>query len=634
MEKDFTQENIRNVAIIAHVDHGKTTLVDALMKQTHLFRDNQEEMTQERILDSGDLEREKGITINAKNIAIVYRDTKINIIDTPGHADFGGEVERTLNMADSCLLLVDAQEGVMPQTKFVLKKALHQGLKVIVVINKIDKKLADCKKTLSKIQDLFLELANNTDQLDFPVFYGISREGKIFKEIPTGDLTQPNSTQGDISPILDEIVDNMPAPKGTLDGPFQMQITSLEYDNHLGRYLIGRINRGKVSIDDPVVILKADKDGRLERSQGRVRELFTKNGISWEETKQAFVGDIVAVAGIESLSIGATICSLDKEEILPEIEITPPSVRVKFEANTSPFAGTEGEFVTAKQLAQRLEQEKNLNVGLKIESETENIHYVSGRGELQLAILIEQLKREGYEFQLSKPEVILQKINGVISEPLEELVIVAEESYLSEISQEMSNRKGSLINIETYNGYSTFTYEILTRNIIGLHRMLMNSTKGTALINSYIKEYIPYKKQEEFFRKGVIISMESGTALAYALTSIQERGKMFIKGSTEVYEGMIIGINNHEDDLVVNPCKSRHKSNVRMSHAEVTEINLKATIPLTIEFALSFINDDELIEVTPKNIRLRKKLLTQTERVWSNRKNLTAFAKQQMGQSS
>lgn len=633
MEKEIIQNNIRNVAIIAHVDHGKTTLVDAFMKQTHLFRENQEEMEQERILDTGDLEREKGITISAKNISISYRDTKINIIDTPGHADFGGEVERTLNMADSCLLLVDAQEGVMPQTKFVLKRALSLGLKVVVVINKIDKKLADCKKTLNKIQDLFLELATNTSQLDFPVYYGISREGKIFKQIPDGDLTITGNTKGNIFPVLDEIVDSMPAPKGDINGPFQMQITSLEYDSHLGRYLIGKIKRGSIKTDDPIVVLKRAKNDEIGRTQGRVKGLFTRDGLQWKAIKKASVGDIVAIAGVESLSIGATVCSLDKEEILPEIDITPPTVRVKFQANTSPFAGKEGEYVTAKQLAQRLDQEKNLNVGLKIESETENTYYVSGRGELQLAILVEQLKREGYEFQLSKPEVILQEIDGVISEPLEELIIVADDEYLSIITQEVSERKGSLINIESSHGQSTFTYEILTRNLIGLHRVLMNATKGTALINSYIKKYIPFTKQEDLFRKGVIISMASGTALDYALTSIQERGKLFIKGSAEVYEGMIIGINNHEDDLEVNPCKARKKTNVRMSHAEVTEINLKSTIPLTIEFALSFINDDELIEITPKSIRLRKKLLSQTERVWANRKNLTAYAKQQLAEN-
>ena len=373
------QKNIRNVAIIAHVDHGKTTLVDAFMKQTHLFRENEEEMAQDRILDTGELEREKGITINAKNISITYRDHKINIIDTPGHADFGGEVERTLNMADSCLLLVDAQEGVMPQTKFVLKKALARGLKPVLIINKVDKKLADCKKTLDNVQELFLNLATDTDQLDFNVFYGISREGKIFTELPEGDLTIPNSTTGNILPILDEIVDNLPAPKGEVEGSFQMQITSLEYNEHLGRYLIGRVNRGSVKIDTPITVLKRDGD-EVKKTQGRVREIFTKEGLMWKKISEGRTGDIIAIAGVDSTDIGATICALGNEDILPEIEITPPSVRIKFEANTSPFSGKEGTFVTAKQLAQRLDQERNLNISLKITNDTENTYYVSGRG--------------------------------------------------------------------------------------------------------------------------------------------------------------------------------------------------------------------------------------------------------------
>ena len=624
------QQNIRNVAIIAHVDHGKTTLVDAFMKQTHLFRENQEEMEQTRILDTGELEREKGITINAKTISILYKDHKINIIDTPGHADFGGEVERTLNMADSCLLLVDAQEGVMPQTKFVLKKALARGLKPVLIINKIDKKLADCDRTLDNVQELFLNLATDTDQLDFNVFYAISREGKVFTEIPEGDLTIPNTTTGDISPILDEIIENLPAPKGEEEGAFQMQITSLEYDEHLGRYLIGRVNRGSVKADDPIVVLKKNGE-EVTKIQGRAKEIFTKEGLMWKKISQGQTGDIIAIAGIDSTDIGATICALGTDDILPEIDITPPSVRIKFEANTSPFSGKEGQFVTAKQLAQRLDQERNLNISLKITNNTENTYYVSGRGELQLSLLIEQLRREGYEFQVSKPEVILQERDGVTYEPLEELMITAPEEYLSDVTQEVSERKGDMVNIETINGQTTFTYKILTRNIIGLHRVLMNSTKGSALVNSYIVEYVPYTKQDELFRKGVIISSETGTSLGYALTTIQERGKLFVGPSEKVYEGMILGINNHEQDLEVNPCKARKKTNVRMSHAEVTEINLKSTAVLTIEFALSFLNDDELMEVTPLNIRLRKKHLTATERTWANRKNLPAFAKQQLG---
>ncbi len=628
VEKIFNQNNLRNIAIIAHVDHGKTTLVDAFMKQTHLFRENQEEMQQTQILDKGELEKEKGITINAKNISVHYKDVKINIIDTPGHSDFGGEVERTLNMADSCLLLVDAKEGTMPQTKFVLKKALELGLKPVVIINKIDKKLANIKKTITKVNDLFLSLATNTDQLDFPIFYGISREGKIFTEVPNTDLTIPNSTTGDLTPILDEIVNNLPAPKGDINKPFQMQITSIEYNEHLGRYLIGKIANGSIKIGDPIALI-SDKEG-FEKKQGRVNELFTKEGLEWESIDTASVGEIIAITGIDSTDIGATLCHISHQEALPDIKITPPTVRVKFSANTSPFVGKEGTFVTAKQLQQRLDQEKKLNISLKIESRGANAHYVSGRGELQLAILIEQLRREGYEFELSKPEVILQEINGEQCEPLEELLIDAPEEYLSVISQEVSERKGKLVNMENEDGQSRFTFHILTRNLIGLHRVLMTATKGTAIVTSSIVDYIPFSKSYELFRKGVIISSETGTAMAYALMSVQERGKLFISGATSVYEGMIIGVNNHENDIEVNPCKERHKTNVRMSHAEVTEIALKSPITLSIEYALSFINNDELIEVTPKNIRLRKKLLKSTERVWAKRENLTVYAKQQL----
>lgn len=625
---EIKENNLRNIAIIAHVDHGKTTLVDAFMKQTHLFRDNEEEMQQTQILDKGELEREKGITINAKNISITYKGVKINIIDTPGHSDFGGEVERTLNMADSCLLLVDAKEGTMPQTKFVLKKALELGLRPVVIINKIDKKLANINKTISKINDLFLSLATKEEQLEFPIYYAISREGKVFKEIPNGDLTIPNTTSGDLTPILDEIITNLPAPKGDINKPFQMQVTIVEYNEHLGRYLIGKIANGKVKIGDPVVLV-SNKDG-FQKKQGRVNELFTKVGLDWTPIKEAGVGEIVAITGIDSTDIGATLCSMDNPEPLPDIQITPPTVRVRFSANTSPFVGKEGKFVTAKQLQQRLEQEKKLNISLKIENKGANAHYVSGRGELQLAILVEQLRREGYEFELGKPEVILQSIDGVECEPLEELIIDAPEEYLSAITQEVSERKGKMINMENEDGQNKFTYHILTRNLIGLHRNLMTATKGTAIVNSATIEYVPYEKSNELFRKGVIISSETGVALAYALMFVQDRGRLFIGSSIDVYEGMIIGINNTEDDLEVNPCKERHKTNVRMSHAQVTEISLKTPIQLTIEYALSFINDDELIEVTPKHIRLRKKLLKSTERVWSKRKNLTFYAKQQL----
>ena len=616
------KENIRNVAIIAHVDHGKTTLVDAFMKQTHLFRENEEEMTQTQILDSGDLEREKGITIKAKNISVRYKDYKINIIDTPGHSDFGGEVERTLNMADSCLLLVDAQEGVMPQTRFVLKKALEMNLKPIVLINKIDKKLANVDRTLNKIQDLFLTLATDTSQLDFPVFYAIAREGKVWKELPKGDLS---NIQGNILPLLEEIIEYCKAPNGDETQPFQMQITSLEYDPHLGRYLIGKINRGTIKTNNPVVLI--DKKDKI---QGRVRELFVKEGLEWVSVESASVGEIIAVAGIDSTAIGATLCDLSTPQPLEEIHITPPAVRIRIETNNSPLAGKEGKFVTPKQLEQRLEQEKDLNIGLVIEKISGSSYSVAGRGELQLAILAEQLRREEYEFQMSMPEVVLIERDGKKYEPIEELIIDSPAEYLSTITEEVSKRNGEMINIESENNQTRFTYKILTRNLIGLHRVLMNATKGSAVINSFVSDYIEYVPSKPLFRRGVIISQESGTTLGFSLTTIQDRGQLFVGPSEEVYEGMIIGINNHEQDLVVNPCKARHKTNVRILRSELTEVNLKQTIPLTIEYAISFINDEELIEVTPKNIRLRKKLLTETERTWVKRRNLTAYAKQQL----
>ncbi|HQI92923.1 MAG TPA: GTP-binding protein, partial [Candidatus Dojkabacteria bacterium] len=455
------KENIRNVAIIAHVDHGKTTLVDAFMKQTHLFRENQEEMAQTQILDSGDLEREKGITIKAKNISVRYKGYKINIIDTPGHSDFGGEVERTLNMADSCLLLVDAQEGVMPQTRFVLKRALEMGLKPIVVINKIDKKLANVDKTLNKIQDLFLTLATDTSQLDFPVFYAIARAGKVWKELPKGDL---NNISGNISPLLDEIIEYCPAPQGDETQPFQMQITSLEYDPHLGRYLIGKINRGTVKTNNPVVLIN-----KQNKTQGRIREIFVKEGLEWVSVDSASVGEIVAIAGIDSTAIGATLCDLSTPQPLEDIHITPPAVRIKIETNSSPLAGKEGKFVTPKQLEQRLEQEKELNIGLVIEKMSGSSYSVAGRGELQLAILAEQLRREGFEFQMGKPEVVLIEKDGKKYEPVEELIIDSPAEYLSVITEEVSKRNGEMINMESENNQTRFTYKILTRNLIGLH---------------------------------------------------------------------------------------------------------------------------------------------------------------------
>ncbi|MBI2356951.1 GTP-binding protein [Candidatus Dojkabacteria bacterium] len=632
MSAIIPQDKIRNIAIIAHVDHGKTTLVDAIMKQSHLFRDNQDEMNQTQILDSGDLEREKGITILAKNISIHYKDIKINIIDTPGHADFGGEVERTLSMADGCLLLVDAQEGVMPQTKVVLKKALELGLKPMVLVNKIDKKLADIKNTVNEVQNLFLDLATRDDQLDFPLFYGISREGKVFKELPKENLFEPNSTTGDVTPILDAVIDYIPSPKGDMDGPFQMQVNALDFDAHTGRYMIGKINRGIIKLNDPVILVVNDEPD-AKQIQGRVRKLFTKEGMNYLEVTQAGVGDIIAIAGIDSTAIGGTICALGKVEPLPSLKISPPSVSIKFEANTSPLVGQEGKFVTASLLQKRLQNEAEVNTSLDIKDAGGSAYIVSGRGELQLSILIETLRREGYEFQVRKPEVIVREINGVKMEPMDSLFIEVPDQYLSVVTQEVSGRKGELVDMRSFNGITRFEYKCLTRNIFGLRNYLITETKGSAVFSSTFLEYVPKQPATNIYRKGVIVSSDTGDARAYAMNMVQDRGVLFIKPSDKLYEGMIIGINKYEDDLEVNACKERHKTSVRMNQAEVTQVSLNQPFPLTLEFALSFLNEDEILEVTPMNLRMRKQYLTRTEREWSKRKNLSAFAKKQMGVS-
>jgi len=630
MSEIMKKENIRNIAIIAHVDHGKTTLVDAIMKQCHLFRDNEEEMGQTQILDSNDLEREKGITILAKNISVRYKGHKINVIDTPGHADFGGEVERTLNMAEGCVLVVDAQEGVMPQTKVVLKRALALGLKVIVLINKIDKKLANISEAENEVQNLMLDLATEDAQLDFPTLYAIGREGKVFNSIPDGDLTIPNITQGDVSPLLDTIIDNVPAPKGEESEPFRMQINAMEYDNHNGRYLIGKINRGKIVKDQPIVLITDDSEN-AQKLQGRVKKLLIREGMNWEETTSANTGEVVAIAGIDSTAIGGTLCDINKVEPMPALKISPPSVSIKFEANTSPLVGKEGDFVTASQLQKRLDQEKENNATLEIKPGDGSAYIVAGRGELQLSILIETLRREGYEFQVRKPEVILKNIDGKLHEPLETVFIEVPNEYLSAVTQEMSNRKATMIDMRSIGGQTKFEYDLLTRSLFGLRNALITATKGNLVFSSAFKEYVPKQADVNIFRQGVILSTDNGEAKAYALNMIQERGTLFVQPSEPIYEGMIIGINKYEDDMEANPMKERHKTSVRMSHAEVTQIALKQYMPLTLEFALSFLKEDEVLEVTPKSLRLRKQYLSKTERDWAKRKNLSDFARKQMG---
>jgi GTP-binding protein len=626
---------IRNIAIIAHVDHGKTTLVDAFMKQSNLFRANQDEMKQEMILDSGDLEREKGITITAKNIAVRYGEYKINIIDTPGHADFGGEVERTLNMADGCILLVDAQEGPKPQTKFVLQKAFELGLRPILIINKIDKSFANPQKILEKVNDLFLTLATDEAQLDFPVYYAIGREGKVFAELPEGDVTVPNSIPGDLRPLMEGIISYVPAPKSNTEGPFQMLISSLEYDAHLGRYLVGKINRGMIKIDQsalvtaPADVLEENSEPKI-LARGRVKKILVREGLSFVEVESAQAGEIVALAGIDSTDIGATLCDINTLEPLPRIKISNPSVRIKFEANSSPLVGKEGKFVTAKLLQQRLERELETNISLQITKGEEGSYYVAGRGELQLSILIETLRREGYEFQIRKPEVVLQEIDGVLSEPQEEVTIETSEEFAKAVESALITRRAEMQNLEVDGNTFSYTYKLLTKNLIGLRSQLLTATKGNVVINNYLLGYVPYTKQEELYRKGVLVATEPGIATAYTLNEVQFRGELFIEPATEVYEGMVVGINKYETDLDVNVVKERHKSGVRINQHQKTHIILNTPIKLTLDYALLFLAKDEMLEVTPKNLRLRKIYLKEHERKWAKRDTLTGFAKQML----
>jgi GTP-binding protein len=617
---------IRNVAIIAHVDHGKTTLVDAFLKQTHLFRDNQHEMQEEAILDFNELERERGITIKAKHAAVDYKGYKINIIDTPGHADFGGEVERTLNMADGCLLIVDAQEGPMPQTKFVLKKALETGLKPIVVINKIDKPHADSKQTLSEINDLFLQLVEDADQLDFPVLYAIGKEGKAYNEMPA-DFTQP----GDISPLLEAIVDHVPAPKQDFASPFQMLITTLDFDPHMGRLLVGKVSRGRVKVKDNLAAIDGPEAG-ADIVRGQVKAIFIRHGLGYQEVESAGAGEIIAISGIDSKAIGGTLCDPRQIEALPKIKLSPPAVQAKFEANTSPFMGKEGKFVSAKQLQQRLEREKELNISLTITKADEGAGFlVAGRGELQLAILIEELRREGYEFQVRRPQVIMHEENGVLMEPLERLIIDVPAEFQGAVITTLGERGGELQNMDTSKGQNRLTYTILTRNLLGLRTDLLTLTKGNVVISNEIEKYVPVGEKVDLFRRGVLIASEGGTSAAYSLNTVQERGELFIGGSVEVYEGMIVGINKFEQDMEVNVTREREKSGVRRSSAEITQVALRPLKNLTLEFALVFLADDEILEVTPLNFRLRKQYLKKHERTWASRSNLTDFAKTQLG---
>lgn len=599
---------IRNIAIIAHVDHGKTTLLDGLLKQSKTFRENEALMTQELIMDSNDQERERGITIVAKNTAISYNGYKINIIDTPGHSDFGGEVERTLNMADGALLLVDAQEGPMPQTKFVLKKALAMGLKVIVVINKIDKKDARVIEVEHKVSNLFLELATKDEQLDFPIYYAIGRDGKAWQTMPA-DFNE----KADLAPIFESIIKYIPSPKVDASLPFQMLITSLDWDNFKGKYSVGRINRGVVKPLQEVVLLGAN--GALEKAI--VDKVFLNQGLKKIEVSEAFAGDICAITGIKNATIGDTLCNVSAPEALPRINIEEPTLKMYIGPNTSPFMGKEGQFVTGRQLLDRIKKELATNIALKFEITESGKYVISGRGELHLSVFIETLRREGFELEVGKPQVITKKIDGVEVEPVEELTVDVDTAYVGAITSEVGRRRGVLLSQEETHGMTRLTFEITTRGLIGLRGTALTLSKGTAVISSLFTRYDKMGSTGQKLRKGVVIASDNGVATSYGLAVAQDKGTTFIGPQTQVYVGMIVGTNARDEDMEVNVAREKKLSNVR-SVGE-TAVMISPHLNMSLEQCLGFLEDDELLEVTPKSLRLRKKVLDSTKRYRSSK---------------
>lgn len=596
---------IRNIAIIAHVDHGKTTLVDGLLKQSKTFRDNQAEMTQSLIMDSGELEHERGITITAKTTAVEYGEYKINIIDTPGHADFSGEVERTLNMADGVILIIDAQEGPMPQTKFVLTKALAMGLKPIVIINKIDKRDARVSEVEIETGNLFLDLAISDDQLDFPVYYAVGRSGKAFTSLPT----DVDAVEADLVPIFEAIIKHIPAPATAADEPFQMLVTALAWDSYQGKYAVGRIQRGKVDAGDQLALIT--KDGEIKKA--KVDKIFVSAGLTRLEVEEASAGEIVQLTGIADAQIGETLASVEHPEALPVMEIEAPTLQVVIGPNTSPFAGKEGKFTTSRQIAARLRKELETNVSLRVE-EKDTTFLVSGRGELHLSVLIETLRREGFELEVGRPTVVTKEEDGKIMEPVEELEVEVPEEYTGAVTSELGRRKATLKEMQPTNKNVTrIVYHLPTRALLGLRNILLTATKGTMTMNSLLIGYEPMGTPLQKLRNGVLLSAETGTTVTYSLKVVEERGTAFVGPGTKVYEGMIIGLNRRGDDMEINACKEKKLTNVRASATDAPT-QLVPFTEFSLEEALDFIENDELLEVTPLNLRMRKRYLTSVER--------------------
>lgn len=591
----MNNKNIRNVAIIAHVDHGKTTLVDALLKQSGTFREN--EQVEERVMDSNDLERERGITILAKNTSVMYGDIKINIVDTPGHADFGGEVERVLKMVDGVVLLVDAFEGAMPQTREVLKKSLALNLKPIVVINKIDRPGARPLKVIDEVLELFIELGANDDQLDFPVVYASGKQG-VAKLDLDGEAV-------DLKCLFETIINTIEPPACDQDGPMQMLVSNIDYDEYVGRIAVGRIERGIIKNGMPIAVCKKDKT-----ENSKITKLYTYVGLKKVEVEEAKAGDIVELAGVSDINIGDTICDINNPEKIDFVDIDEPTVSMTFSVNDGPFAGQEGQFVTSRHLRDRLFKELDRNVSLRVkETDRAESFEVSGRGELHLSVLIETMRREGFELLVSRPKVIFKEENGQKLEPMERLVVSVPEEFLGNVIEKLGKRKGEMLSMEpTGDGHTKVEFKIPARGLIGYRTEFMTDTKGNGTMNSVFEGYEEYKGDISARTRGTIVAFEKGTSVTYGLYNAQDKGELLIGPGVDVYEGMIVGLNSRSEDLAINVCKEKHLTNTRASGSD-DALRLVPPLQFSLEKAIEFINDDELVEVTPKNIRLRKKIL-------------------------
>ncbi len=610
-------ENLRNVAIIAHVDHGKTTIVDSMLKQAGIYREN--EQIVEQVMDSNDLERERGITILAKNTAIQYKDIRINVVDTPGHADFGGEVERVLKMVDSVLLVVDSYDGPMPQTRFVLHKALELGLKPIVCINKIDRPDGRPLQVVDMVLDLFIELGADDDQLDFPIVYSSGKEGLACFDLKE---YQENKDSLDFTPVLDTIVKYTPCPQGEPEAPLQLLVSNIDSDPYIGRIAIGRIERGTIKQGAPLSVVNFEEEGKRN---ARVVKLLRFQGLGRQEITEASIGEIVCLAGIPDINIGDTICDPSTPEALPFVKIDEPTIAMTFSVNDSPFAGQDGKFVTSRHLRDRLFKEIETNVSMRVEeTDTTEAFTVKGRGELHLSILIEEMRRQGYELQVSKPKVIMKEIDGVVCEPYEDLVIDVPEEFVGAVIEKLGGRKAEMVNmLPPSKGYTRLEFRIPSRGLIGYRTEFLTDTKGNGIMNSIISGYEPFSGEIATRSHGVLVAFESGEAMTYGLYNAQDRGNLLIGAGTEVYEGMIVGINPKPDDITVNVCKKKHVTNMRASGSDEA-MRLTPPLNFSLEQCLEFVEDDELVEVTPKTIRLRKRILNTDQRLKAEAKRKDA----------